>query len=314
MALINPRTRILLNLFTPQRKKPNPKHAIPETDKNLSGKTVVFTGGTDGIGRGAVEMLYGMGAHIVLLGRNKTKGENVIQELKSIGGKGNLSFQICDLASMQSVKDAAKSILAEHQQIDVLVNCAGINATTTTLTKDGFETNWAVNYLAPYLLTELLFDRIKASAPARIVNVTTNTDFIDQIDFDDLQKKPDFATTETYTESKLSLNMYSIDLAKRLEGTGVTANYLYPGYIKSNLLRHLEGGAKMMQFFMNVMASPTEVGADRIVRLAISSAFKGKNGVYVAEDDMKPAHQEAQLAAKRTQLKQITEKALSKWL
>ena len=110
------------------------------------------------------------------------------------------------------------------------------------------------------------------------------------------------------------MNMFSIDLAQKLEGTGVTVNHLCPGYIKSNLLSNLEGAAKMMQFFMQVMASPTEVGADRIVRLAVSSEFKNRTGTYVNEDKIKVHHPESQIAAKREQLKQISENALAKWL
>ncbi len=294
--MANSKLGILVNLFLPQRRKPDSKHAIPEKDKNLEGKTIVFTGGTDGMGRVAVEMLYEMGAHVGDLGRNK------------------LGFQICDLASMDSVKNCAERILAEYSKIDVLINNAGINMTKPTFTSDDFETNWAVNYLGGYLLTKLLLPRIQQSSPSRIVNLTTNTAFIDHIDFDDIQSKPNFDTGDAYTQAKLSMNMFSIDLAKNLEGTGVTVNYLYPGYIKTNLLSNLEGPEKMMQFFMNVMASPTEVGADRIIRLAISSEYEGKTGVYVYEDKIKPPHKEAQIESKRNHLKKISEKALKKWL
>jgi len=312
--LISPKTRIILNLFLPQRRKPNPKYSIRESDKDLRGKTIVFTGGTNGIGRVAVEMLYKMGAKIVLLGRSEPEGQIVTTKLNSIDGQGSVSFQLCNLVSMQSVKNCSERIYSEHNQIDVLVNCAGVNFTKPIISKDGIESNWAVNYFGPYLLTHLLLDRIKNTASARIVNLTTNTDFIDEIDFNDIETTPNFRTEETYTESKLSVNMFSIDLAKKLEGTGITVNYLYPGYIKSNLLKNLQGSEKIMQFFMKVMASPTEVGADRIVRLAISSAYQNVSGAYIYEDVIKPPHSEAQNVEKRKQLKQITEKVLSKWL
>lgn len=314
MKLISDKTRILLNLFLPQRKKPNPHHEIPESDKKLSGKIIVFTGGTDGIGRVAVKMLYEMGARVVLLGRNKTKGEAVISELTVTEGNGAASFEICDLASMKSVKDCANRILAEYSNIDVLVNNAGINMTRPTFTEDGFESNWAINYLGPYLLTNLLLERIKKSSPSRIINLTTNTEFIENIDVEEIQNKPDFNTSNTYTEAKLSMNMFSIELAEKLKESGVTVNYLCPGYIKSNLLSNLEGAEKVMQFFMNIMASPTEVGADRIVRLAISSEFENVTGTYVNEDKVKVHHPESQIIAKRKQLKQISKKALSQWL
>jgi len=312
--MANSRLGILLNLFLPQRRNPNPKYAIPEKDKNLKGKTIVFTGGTDGMGRVAVEMLYSMGAHVVVLGRNKTKTENVISEINKTGGKGSLSLQICDLASMDSVNRCAERILAEYSRIDVLINNAGINITKQTFTSDGFETNWSINYLGSYLLTNLLLPKIQHSSPSRIVNLTTNTDFIDQIDFNDIESKPNFDNSETYTQAKLSMNMFSVDLAKKLEGKGVTVNYLYPGYIKSNLLSNLEGKEKVMQFFMNVMASPTNVGADRIVRLAISSEYASKTGAYVSEDKIQAPHKEAQIESKRNHLKKISDKVLKKWL
>jgi NAD(P)-dependent dehydrogenase (short-subunit alcohol dehydrogenase family) len=313
MPLLGDRTRILLKLFVPQRKALNPRYAIPDTDKDLNGKTIVFTGGTDGIGRAAVEMLYEMGANVILLGRNKTKAEGVVKRL-NINGKGRASIQICDLALMDSVKACAERILAEHRQIDILVNNAGINMTKRVITNDGFETNWAANYFGPRLLTELLLDRIKESAPARIVNLTTNTEFISEIDFNDIQSRANFASDESYVESKLTMNIFTIDLAKRLEGTGVTANSLCPGYIRSNLLSHLEGVEKLMGKIMHYMASPTEVGADRIVRLAISSAFNDVTGIYVCEDEVKPHHIEAQKQTKRSQAQKMTEQALSDWL
>lgn len=314
MKLINAKTRILLKLFLPQRKKANPKYAIPESDKNLSGKTIVLTGGTDGIGRVAIEMFYKMNANLVLLARNPKKVQKQIEELKLPKRQNTIDFEVCNLASMRSVKDCAHRILKKYDNIAVLVNCAGINSTDKAVSKDGFELNWAINYLAPYLLTNLLLERLKESAPARIVNVTTNTDFLEKINFDDIEKQSDFDTDDNYSASKLSLNMFSIDLAERLKNTAVTVNYLYPGYIKSNLLRHLKGGAKLMQFMMNIMVSPTEVGADRIVRLAISSEYKDVTGVYVAEDQITPPHSEAQIKSKREKLEQITVKALKQWL
>lgn len=314
MKLISDRTRIMFNLFVPQRKKPNPKHAIPAEDKNLTGKTIVFTGGTDGLGRVAVDMLYKMGAHIVILGRNQERGNAVLKELKLTNGKGSASFQECDLSAMDSVKDCANRILNEYKKIDILVNCAGVNMPEKVITKDGFELHWAVNYFAPYLLVNLLLEPLKNAENARIVNLVTNINFIDKIDFDDIETKTDFATSEPYVESKLSLSMFSIELAEKLKNEGITINYLHPGYIKSSLLRHVKGAEKIMARVMIRMASPTKVGADRVVRLAISSEFEGVTGTYLAEDTIKPAHREAQIVFKRKQIEKITRKALAKWL
>jgi len=316
MPILSKRTQILLKLFMPQRKRPNPECALSASDKNLQGKTIVFTGGTDGIGRLAAELLYKMGANLIILGRNERKGKAVLAELeksRSIG-HGQAAFELCDLASMDSVKACAKRIKENYPRIDVLVNNAGINMTQPIFTDDGFETNWAVNYLGPRLLTELLLDRIRDSAPARIINLTTNTDFIEKMDLDEIEAHPNFDTTDTYTASKLAMNMYTIELARQLEGSAVTVNYLYPGYIKSNLLSNLKGAEKMMQYMMNIMASPTLVGADRIVRLVASSKFEGVSGVYLAQDELKPHHEEAQIPEKRARMQAISQKVLSKWI
>lgn len=314
MKLISDKTNILLNLFVPQRQKPDPNHAIQDSDKDLSGKTIVITGGTDGIGRAAARMLYEMGANVLILGRNKAKGEAVVDECTATGGQGTVSLQLCDFSSMNCVKACAKRILTEHGRIDILINNAGVNMTEKIITEDGFETNWAVNYLGPYLLTNLLLKRIQESAPSRVVNLTTNTEFIDHIDVDEIQAKPNFDTGSTYVESKLSMNMFSMDLAQKFEGAGVTVNYLCPGHIKSNLLSNLTGAEKIMGSIISKMASPAEVGADRIVRLAVSSEFQSVTGTYVCEDRIKPHHPEALISEKRQQIRRITENALAQWL
>ncbi len=182
------------------------------------------------------------------------------------------------------------------------------------ITKDGFELHWAVNYFAPYLLTNLLVKPLKKAKQACIVNLVTNLAFVEKIDFNKIESKQDFVTNEPYTESKLSLSMNSIELAEQLRSDGVSINYLHPGNIKSSLLRHLKGIEKMMANIMIRMASPTEVGADRVVRLAISSAFAGITGAYLAENTIKPPHKEALIESKRKHIEQITRKALAKWL
>jgi len=314
MPLISEKTRIVLKLFTPQRRRPDPRHAIPDTDRDLAGKTIVFTGGTDGIGRVAVEMLYRMGANIVVLGRNSGKAAALLGELEASGGRGTASFEPCDLTVLQSVKDCAERILARHERIDALVNCAGVNAMTKTPTADGFAMNWSVNYLAPVLLTRLLFDRLRASAPCRIVNLTTDTAYLEHIDLDTMETARDLGLENSYAASKLALEMFSVDLAHELEGSGVTVNLQHPGYIRSNLLRNLRGAERVMQGVMRIMASPTEVGADRIVRLVASSEFEGVTGVLMAEDDRRPHHADARDAGTRKRVAQITGTVLAPWL
>ena len=223
------------------------------------------------------------------------------------------AFEACDLANLQSVKDCAERILGAYERIDGLVNCAGVNAMSQTPTGDGFAMNWSVNYLAPVLLTRMLLDRLRASAPARIVNLTTDTAYLDHINLDRMETAPDLGTEDSYAASKLAFEMFSVDLARELEGSDVTVNLQHPGYIRSNLLRNLRGAERVMQGVMRVMASPTEVGADRIVRLVASSKFEGVTGVLIAEDDARPHHADVGDDAKRKRLGQITDNILAPW-
>ena len=313
MAQITQKARLVLNTFIPQRRKPNPRHATPDEDKNLAGKTVVFTGGTDGMGRVAVQMLYNMGADVVLLGRTEAKGMAVADEIRSSDGPGTISFEVCDLASMQSVRACADRVLAVHDRIDILVNCAGANVAERTVTDEGFEFAWAVNYLGPFLLTTLLLERLKRSAPARIVNLSSDTEALGHLDFGDLQTEHDWSPLKSYAQAKLAVNAFTIDLARKLEGTGVTVNALNPGFINSNLLRDLKGIQGLFRGIMRLFASPPEVGADRIVRLAVSSAYQGRTGEFVSEDTIEAPNPEALDPTVREELTGVSESAVARW-
>ncbi|MCY4195158.1 MAG: SDR family oxidoreductase [bacterium] len=281
--------RALAGSMSRQRRKPDPAHAIPPADRDLTSKTVVFTGGTDGMGRVAVELLCGMGAKVVLLGRNEAKGQAIMDELGSL-----VEFVHCDLSSLASVRGAAATVLSDCPSIHVLVNNAGVNAGERQVTEEGFELHWVVNYLGTFLLTSLLVDRLKASAPARIVNVSSAMEAFGHVRFDDLQLEHGFTTGKAYSQAKLALNMFTLDLSRRLEGSGVTANALNPGFINTNLLRDLKGTQALFgRPMMRLLASPPLVGADRIVRLAVSSAYDEVSGQFVYEDKARLPNKEA---------------------
>ncbi|MCY4163514.1 MAG: SDR family NAD(P)-dependent oxidoreductase [bacterium] len=280
--------RAMASSMFKQRRKPNPALAISPADSDLNGKTVAFTGGTDGMGRVAVELLHKMGATVILLGRNEAKGQALIDELGS-----NVRFVHCDLVSLESVRSAASKVLADYPEIHVLVNNAGVNLGDRQETPEGFEAHWVINYLGSYLLTNLLLDRLQASAPARIVNVSSATEALGHINFDNLQLERNFSTGKAYSQAKLALNMFTIHLSRQLEGSGVTVNALNPGFIKSNLLRDLKGKERVGSILMLLFASPALVGADRIVRLAVSSAYEGVSGQFVFEDAARLPNPEA---------------------
>lgn len=261
---------------------------------DLKGKTVVFTGGTDGMGKAAVEKLAAMGATIMLLGRSKEKTMGVVSELNKTANAENTHYVHCDLASQESIRNAANTILDNCPRIDLLINCAGANFGERALTVDGHEMTWAVNHLAPVLLNLLLLDRIKESSPSRIVNLSSATEKSGHIHFDDIQLEKGWSTFKSYTQAKLAMNMCTIKMAKELEGSGVTVNALNPGFIKSNLLRNLKGWERMVGVpYMFFFASKAEVGADRILRVALSKEYENVSGQFVYEDAIRDPNPEA---------------------
>ena len=234
------------------------------------------------------------GATIMLLGRNKDKTMKVVLELNKMIQKENIHFVPCDLASQKSIRNAAKIILEKCPKIDLLINCAGMNAGERKMNEDGLEMSWAVNHIAPFLLNHLLLDRLKASSPARIVNLSSATEKGGHIHLDDIQLTKKWSTFRSYAQAKLAMNMCTRKMAKELEGSGVTVNALNPGFIKTNLLRSLRGwelivGVPYMFFF----ASKPEVGADRILRVALDQEYGTSSGQFIYENAVRDPNPEA---------------------
>ena len=261
---------------------------------DLNGKTIVFTGGTDGMGKVAVTKLAKMGATIMLLGRNEAKTKAIVSELNAISKKENTHYIHCDLASQESIRKAANTILDTCSKINYLINCAGINVATRQVTKEGYEKNWAINHLGAFLLTNLLLERVKESAPARIINLSSAMEKYGHIRFDDLQTVHKWSLLKTYSQAKLAMNMCTRKMAKELKGSGVTVNALNPGFIKTNLLRDHSGWTALIGVpYMFFFASKPEVGGDRILRLALSKEFEGVTGKFIFEDAERDPNSEA---------------------
>ncbi len=275
--------KLWLDTFLPRKTMPK----FPNQD--LTGKMVVFTGGTDGMGRIAVERFAEMGADICLLGRNIPKTENVIQELRMSEHKGQLTSVKCDLGDLGQVRKASSEVLDRCDRIDYLINCAGLNFPERSLSPDGYEMNFAVNYLGPFLLTELLLEKIKASPCARIVHLTSATQEAARLLLDDLHlESSKWSMFKSYAQAKLCLLMHGRDVAVRLEGGRTSINCLNPGYIRSNLDRHTKRHTKGLERLFGVMfgrlAAPTWVGGERIVAAALDARYDGVSGKYIYED------------------------------
>ncbi|NOU59649.1 SDR family oxidoreductase [Marinifilum caeruleilacunae] len=261
---------------------------------DLRGKTVVFTGGTDGLGKEAVKKMAKMGATIMLLGRNESKTKAVVSELNAISKKELTHYIHCDLASQQSVRKAAGLIIDKCKQIHFLINCAGANVGSRQVSKEGFEMNWTINHLSPFLLTNLLLDRIKETPKSKIINLSSATTGWIKMNYDDLQLTKKWSLLQSYAQAKLAMIMCTRKLAKELEGTGITINALNPGFIKSNLLRDGKGLDRIIGVpYMFLFAEKTENGGDRILRLALSDEFENVSGKFIDEDHIKNPNPEA---------------------
>jgi NAD(P)-dependent dehydrogenase (short-subunit alcohol dehydrogenase family) len=250
----------------------------------MRGKTVIITGGNSGIGLESAVALARSGADVMITARDPERGKGAVDDIKTRSGSTAVDLAVFDLASLASVRAGAAELLDRCPRIDVLINNAGLVLSERTETEDGYETTFAVNHLGPFLLTNLLLDRIKASAPARIVNVASTAHKAARkgLDFDDLQNTAGYKQMQVYGESKLANILFTTELSRRLAGTGVTANSLHPGTVRTGYGRDgdttglLAVGIKIgALFFMSA-----EKGADTSVYLASSPEVAAISGEY----------------------------------
>ena len=211
----------------------------------MQNKTILVTGSTDGIGKQIALELAQLGATVLLHGRSPQRGQQALADIRAALGAGarpKLDFFLADLASQRQVRQLAAEVQARYDRLDVLVNNAGVFARQRELTEDGLELTFAVNHLAPFLLTNLLLERLKKSAPARIVTVSSTLHQRALVDFNNLQGEQFYDGSQAYSLSKLGNVLFTVELAERLRGSGVTANCLHPGAIGTKLLRASVGG------------------------------------------------------------------------
>ena len=255
-----------------------------------AGKRVVITGATSGIGLAAAGQLAALGAKLTIIARGETK-------VRPVAGELGADYVIADLASKSAVRRAVEEILSRHDRIDVLVNNAGVYLTERRLTEDWIETTWAVNHLAPFLLTNLLLPRLKASAPARIVITASNAHFRAHVPFDDLDGAQAFAARSMrgpgyvrYAQTKLANVLFTAELARRLEGSGVTANCFHPGLVASGISRHQSGIARWTVKALDRFSRQPLQGAETLVWLVDSPEVSGSSGAYfVDKKEVAPA-------------------------
>ncbi|MEZ4699994.1 MAG: SDR family oxidoreductase [Rhodothermales bacterium] len=243
-------------------------------------KTILITGASGGIGYETALGLARMGHHIVMIARNRERGEAAQRRIVQEAGADAAQLILADLASQADIRRAAAEVLDRYPRLDVLVNNAGLVQAKRVLTVDGFEMTFAVNHLAYFLLTNLLLDRLKASAPARIVNVSSNAHKRSRFAFDDLQGERSFAPYGSYAQSKLANILFTRALARRLAGTGVTVNCLHPGVVRTNIAGSgWHPLALAFRLFGLFYLSPSK-GAETSIYLASSPDVADVTGEY----------------------------------
>ena len=241
------------------------------TPQIMQGKQCVITGGNSGIGRATAVALAGMGASITLVCRDEAKGEAAVADIKQQSGNQHIELVNADLASLESVRELGATLNEKLDHIDVLINNAGVMCEKRQTSVDGYELQWAVNHLAPLLLTRLL-EAPLTKGKARVVNVSSRMHSMGAIEFDDLQWQQKYGMYKSYGQSKLAIIMASNKLAKAWQPKGITINCLHPGVISTNL-----GG---MPKFMKLFLSGPEKGARTSIYLATSAEVEGTSGEY----------------------------------
>jgi NAD(P)-dependent dehydrogenase (short-subunit alcohol dehydrogenase family) len=246
----------------------------------MNGKVILVTGATAGIGEKTAEALAQMGAIVVIHGRDEKKTRQVTQQIREKTGNQQVDYMVADFTSLADVRALAEEFRRRYSRLDVLVNNAGGYFHYRQETKDGHEMTFGVNHLAPFLLTNLLQDVILASAPARIINVSSGAHLGGRMNFEDLQSQRGYNGWQAYAQSKLANVLFTYELARRLEGRRIAVNALHPGFVATNFGKNNGGWMstviKLSQFF----ALTPEKGAETSIYLASSPEVEGVTGKY----------------------------------
>ena len=254
---------------------------------DMTGKVCLITGGTSGIGWATAYELARFGASVILVGRNRKRGMLAVTRVQEELEVDTVEFIQTDLSVLQEVRKLVEEFKTRYHRLDVLVNNAGTNLLTRRLSADGYEMTLAVNHLSHFLLTNLLLDTIKASAPSRVINVSSGSHHRGEIRFSDLQSEKGYRFMRAYGQSKLANVLFTYELARNLEKTGVTANAMHPGFVSTNMGR--DNGwiiHKLTRLIMLFTGISPEEGARTMVYLATSPEVKAVTGKYFYE--MKP--------------------------
>jgi len=267
----------------------------------------LITGGTNGIGKAAARAIAAQGGQVVIVGRDRQKTEATVAELRQAAGAPHIDYLLADLSSLAEVRQLAEAFAARYPRLDVLVNNAGALFTRRRQTVDGLEMTFALNHLSYFLLTNLLLDRLRASAPARIVNVSSGAEAGARVDWEDLQMTRTYNGFGAYALSKRCNLYFTYELARRLQGAGVVVNALHPGSVATGFWANPFGRMSrlLMPLTRLIMRSP-EKGAETVVYLATSPAVAGVTGTYFVDKRVRNSSRASRDVAAAQRLWQIS--------
>lgn len=259
----------------------------------MNDRICLVTGGTNGIGKATAQALAQMGGTVVIVGRSASRTAQLVEEIRAASGNKNVDSLLADLSSQQEVRRLADEFQSKYSHLHVLLNNAGAVFMQRQLSVDGIEMTFALNHLASFLLTNLLLDTIKASAPARIINVSSGAHTSGKIEFEDLQGERGYSP-RVYENSKLANILFTMELARRLEGTGVTVNALHPGFVATGFAKN-NGKviAALVSIFTPLVARSPAKGAETSIYLASSPGVEGMTGKYFYDSHVTPAAPQA---------------------
>ena len=273
----------------------------------MAGKTVLVTGGTGGIGKATALGLAALGARVGIVGRDHVRAQAAAADIAAASGNPAVDSIAADMSSQAEVRRLGREVLDAYPRLDVLVNNVGGFWATRHITADGLEHTFAVNHLAPFLLTDLLLDRLKASAPARIVTVSSGAQAMGKIGFDDLQGERKYSGQQAYNQSKLANVMFTYELSRRLDGSGVTATVLHPGVVRTGFAAedHSPMWRVLLPLVRPFLKTP-EKGAATSIYLASAPEVEGVTGKYFADSKTKTSSRSSYDTAAAARLWQMS--------
>ena len=259
----------------------------------MNGKVCLVTGATDGIGKVSARVLAELGAKVIIVGRNPEKSAIVLDELKSKSGNENIDLLMADLAVMQEVRDLAEQVISRYDRLDVLLNNVGGYFTKHKITSDGLEMTFALNHMSYFLLTNKLMELLKYSAPARIVNVSSDAHYGVDMEFENLNGEQEYKAWKAYQKSKLANVLFTYELLKKVPGN-ITVNCLHPGFVATNF-GHNNGGffGPVLKIAQRISAIDPEEGAKTSIFLCSAPEVKEASGKYFYKCQLKTSSRES---------------------